>query len=237
MRGAVLVAAMVAASGVSAFAADMAMPPPVKAPPPMIPVIVHTWTGCYIGGNIGAAWSHTDVSDEVSGAPIGSLSNTNFAGGGQIGCDYQFAESALVLGIQGMFDGAALSSSTTSAALSPLTLNGSIPWFATVTGRLGFAPAPDWLVYAKGGGAWIHTHSSLTLGSATVDSVSFDQNGWTVGGGVEWKFLPNWSVFAEYDYIDPMNKVVSFPNTNNIGNVHTTLQTVLVGVNLRFGGY
>jgi opacity protein-like surface antigen len=37
-----------------AVAADL----PVKAAPP--PVVVSTWTGCYIGGSVGGAWAKSD---------------------------------------------------------------------------------------------------------------------------------------------------------------------------------
>ncbi len=38
----------------SAVAADMA-PRYTKAPPP-VPVAVYSWSGCYIGGNVGGGW-------------------------------------------------------------------------------------------------------------------------------------------------------------------------------------
>ena len=43
----------------SAMAADLSRPPPepYKAPPMMVPVF--TWTGFYVGGNLGGAWAHT----------------------------------------------------------------------------------------------------------------------------------------------------------------------------------
>jgi outer membrane immunogenic protein len=220
----------------TASAADLPAPMPMKAPAPVM-YVPPTWTGCYIGGNVGAGWVNTNVADEISGAQIATLGDTNVVGGGQIGCDYQFATN-WVVGVQGMVDASALKSSANSIPLGPLTLNGNIPWFATATARIGYVPAPNWMLYAKGGGAWTHTNSSLTLtGVGTVvDSVGFDQSGWTAGGGAEWRFAANWSLFAEYDYIGLTDKVVSFPNSNNIGNVHTNLQVFLVGVNLRFGG-
>ncbi len=38
-----------------AFAADM----PVKAPPPAAPII-HSWSGLYVGANVGGSWSNSD---------------------------------------------------------------------------------------------------------------------------------------------------------------------------------
>ncbi len=43
--------------GTPAFAADMA----VKAPPPA-PAPVYSWTGWYIGGNVGGTWSNDPIS-------------------------------------------------------------------------------------------------------------------------------------------------------------------------------
>lgn len=218
-----------------ASAADMPAKAPVyKAPPP---VVTKTWTGCYGGGNVGIAWSHTNVNDEISGAPIATLDATDIAGGGQVGCDYQFMGNWMV-GVQGMYDATGLKQDTTSPLLGPLTLYGSIPWVATATGRLGYVVIPDLLVYAKGGGAWTHTDSSLfvTGTSTVINSVGFNQSGWTAGGGAEWMFAPNWSVFAEYDYLGFNDVTVSFPNSNNIGTVHQYVQVGLIGVNFHFTG-
>jgi outer membrane immunogenic protein len=219
----------------TAAAADRPVSMPAKAPP--APVVVYTWTGCYIGGNVGAAWEHTDVRDEIAGYPIASLSATSVIGGGQVGCDYQFA-SNWVIGVQGMLDATGLKADTTSVPLGPLTLHGKIPWVATVTGRIGYAPNPRLLIYAKGGGAWTHTDSSLFVtGVGTViDSVGFSQSGWTAGGGAEWMLARNWSMFAEYNYLGFTDKTVYFPNTTNIGTVRQHVQAALIGFNFRFNG-
>ena len=72
---------------------------------------IYSWSGCYIGGNVGGGWERTRQTQiaKVGGPAIipnnnfGSSTGTDFVGGGQIGCDYQFA-SNFVIGIQGMYD-------------------------------------------------------------------------------------------------------------------------------------
>jgi outer membrane immunogenic protein len=215
----------------TAFAADLAVHMPTKASPMM--TVAQTWTGCYVGVNVGAAWSHDYVFDEAPPhGPIATLDDTNVIGGGQVGCDYEFANK-VVVGVQGMFDGTGLQADASGGALTPATLHGSIPWLATVTGRLGYAVAPDWLVYGKGGGAWTRVNSNLTFGGATIGTANFDLSGWTAGGGGEWRFAPSWSVFAEYDYTAYGEKTIYLPG--NIGTVQQHVQMALLGLNFRFG--
>jgi len=79
-----------------------------------------------------------------------------------------------------------------------------MPWFGTVRGRLGFA-SQGWLIYATGGYAYSRLES---LASASAAGVSVDvsrnenRNGWTLGGGIEVALSRNWSVKAEYLYLD-----------------------------------
>src|SRR5437868_4035567 len=65
---------------------------------------LHQWTGCYIGGDIGAGWLST-----ASGADTSSESSAGFAAGGQFGCDYQ--AGAMVFGIRNQMNWADLKSS------------------------------------------------------------------------------------------------------------------------------
>lgn len=213
----------------AAFAAATTIAIPAAHAAPAMPASVG-WTGCYVGGNLGGAWSHTNVNDEVSGYLIASLDADAVVGGGQIGCDYQFAPQ-WVVGIQGMIDATGLNSSVNPDLLEGATLSGSIPWVGTVTGRFGYLPAPDWMIYAKGGIAWNSTNSKITDEGTPIDSVSFGQTGWTAGIGAEWKHDPRWSFFAEYDYMGFSPTTVSFPNSRNIGVVNQNVQAVLFGVN------
>jgi Opacity protein and related surface antigens len=65
-----------------------------------------------------------------------------------------------------------------------------------VTGRVGVA-ANAALFYAKGGYAWVDNKFSATVLGVT-NSDSKIHSGYTIGGGVEYMFAPNWSAKAEY---------------------------------------
>ena len=94
------------AADVTARPAPYAPPPPVYAPPPF------TWTGFYLGGNIGAAWAHRDVTDTFFLGDFGGGNNNNgvFIGGGQLGYNWQVGYA--VLGIEWDIDGAANNNNT-----------------------------------------------------------------------------------------------------------------------------
>ncbi len=61
-RFAIAVAALAAASSSPVLAADMAL----KAPQAPVP-IAYTWTGCYIGGNVGGIWARDPGTDQTPG--------------------------------------------------------------------------------------------------------------------------------------------------------------------------
>ena len=83
-----------------ASAADL----PRKAPPSPLPPPPLTWTGCYVGVNVGAARGRFEL-DGPFGGSASRDGDWGFAGGGQIGCDYQFAGTGFVIGFRNMFDG------------------------------------------------------------------------------------------------------------------------------------
>ena len=87
-----------------ASAADLG--PVRRAPPPAAPAFVpppvFSWTGFYIGGNVGAAWTQGDVSDSF-GNSFSNSQKAVFAGGGQVGANYQI-NYWLVVGVEADFD-------------------------------------------------------------------------------------------------------------------------------------
>jgi len=235
---------LTAGLGQVALAADLPqrpapVPPPVIAPAP-------TWTGCYVGGNIGGAFGNADLS--VAG-PIGSGTisgnNSGFAGGGQIGCDYDFG-GGWVIGFRDMYDWTSNSSSGTfqSIAFPGFAANANFKnqWFDTLTARIGYAFQPAWLLYAQGGAAWVQTTTNVLVAGFQTGQSSSTRSGWTVGGGVEWMFAPHWSAFVEGNYMSQGSNSGSVVTPNlavcSTGCAWSTNNrnesTVLVGVNYRF---
>jgi outer membrane immunogenic protein len=222
----------------AASAADMAPAPRyTKAPP--APVMVYNWTGCYIGGNVGGGWAK---QSRVGPAPAiyGSETDSAFIGGGQVGCDYQFAGS-WVVGVQGQFDWGSINGSHALPAFPTFTMYDKTKFIGTATARIGYLFAPQVLGYVKGGAAWTNNYDFLTLpGGGLSESSGFTSTGWTVGGGLEWMFAPGWSVFGEYNYMDFGTNLVTFiapPGLVPVGehvNISEKVQTVLVGVNYKF---
>ena len=238
-----LAAATLAALAGSATAADLGARAPAPYQPPPPPPPLFSWTGCYIGGNIGGGWashSSNDVTGAVTGvigADLGSQTASGLIGGGQIGCDYQ--AGVWVFGVQGMFDGSGMQGSNTDAT-GLFVVNSNIPWLATVTGRVGVTAAPTVLLYAKGGGAWVRDNYTVTaVPGIALGNASPTPSGWTVGGGVEWAFAGNWTAFAEYNYLDFGTPGVNF--TPAVGaatfpiNIKQNINSFMVGINYRFG--
>lgn len=210
-RSLALAAASVVLSAQLASAADLPTKAPM-APAPMAPP-VYNWTGFYIGGQVGGGWAEDTVTHVDSGANFpagfvqGSINPSGVLGGVYGGYNYQWGR--FVLGIDGDYSWADLTGSGNDP--SPLIPgrvalhHEKINWVATVTGRLGYA-VNNWLLFVKGGGAWAGFDSHSVVNNAAgaplnFTSASETRDGWVVGGGVEYAFLPNWTAKLEYDYV------------------------------------
>ena len=213
-----------------ALGADLPQRPVTKAAPMMV-APAPSWTGCYVGGNIGAAWGRGDITNVTTGAGV-SATNNGVAGGGQIGCDYQFA-GGFVIGARDMFDATSLKGS----AVFPITGNtgnSTTTWFNTLTARIGYAVVPNTLLYFQGGGAWTRANYNVTSSTgAQVAQFANNKGGYVVGGGAEWMFAPHWSTFLEYNYMNFGSSTAIGADGNTYSSKKDS-QNLLVGLNYRF---
>ncbi len=242
----------------TAFAADL--PSRKEAPVYVPPVPAFSWTGFYIGGDIGAAWATTTASPNwlyganysFYGMSNPSLNTTGFMGGGYVGYNYQLNQN-FVLGLEGDFQGTTNSKSATwyntgtttcpvdnegctpSKYTEAYTAKASLDWLAAVNGRLGVAYDRA-LFYAIGGAAWAGANASL---NATYNgvwdggySISKTLSGFDIGAGVEYAFTPNWVGRVEYRYYDFGKESLFSPTYYYLPayNLSTSVNTVRVGL-------
>jgi len=228
-----LAAATICLAASQVWAADLPRKAPAYIPPAPASA---TWTGCYFGGNIGGAFGDVSTTTpQFPGAEV-STSGSGFAGGGQIGCDYQFA-GGWVFGLRNMYDWTNNNKSGTIAGPPTAVVNFHNQWFDTATARLGYAVAPAWLLYFQGGGAWAHTSTNVNIGGVQVGQTSHTGTGWTIGGGAEWMIAPQWSAFLEANYMDLGSRsgIINSPVCPGCAfNTKATEITLLVGANYRF---
>jgi len=206
-------------------------------PAPPAPLI--SWTGCYIGGNVGWAQVSAHFNDGIAGDD-GNLSSSAFAGGGQIGCDYQFALN-WVFGIQGLIDWTDIKRNRVSTIDPFLTFHREGNWFATATARLGYLFTPTFLFYVKGGWGSVNDKFSVTttVTNITVATVNRNASGGDVGVGFEWMFTPNWTLSVEWDHMFLDHSSIEFTRTGfptRFDNISRDFDKVLFGVNWRFFG-
>ena len=232
------------ASFAPALAADMSYP--VKAPV-VAPVRAFSWTGFYVGANVGFGGDRFEYPFHASAQqlqaeapPLTSSTNGNFSltssgffGGGQIGYNYQASNNVVLgvetdfqwSGIKGRFEGNQTLTNNGTTVSTSFGTGSEIAWFGTVRGRLGYA----WdrlFLYATGGAAYgkVDTNGtfSFTGANGAVQTVAVasggTQWGWTAGAGLEYAFAPQWSFKTEYLYIDLGSRTLFSNAVNDVAN-------------------
>lgn len=235
MRRQILLASVsaIAISG-SAFAADL-RPPPVYLPPAPI----FTWTGLYVGGQIGYVWGSDPIEvDSTVPSAFFDTEPSGVLGGIHIGYNLQIAQ--YVAGIEGTVDGSSLSGTRESD--SGVSMGTRTDVQGSIRARIGIA-LDRVLIYGTGGAAFAgFTNNYEFAGPPSLEETdSKTRAGWTVGGGIEYAVTNNWSIGAEYRYSD-FGHVVDFPfSTLTLGTVvfthHLTENQVQARVSYKFNSF
>jgi outer membrane immunogenic protein len=201
-----------AALSTGALAADL---PSRRAPPVYVPPVaappVFTWTGLYVGGQVGYGFgtSHSYAFAPGLGGLAAASANTNgVIGGAHIGYNYAVPSvpffggvggAQLVVGVEGDVDG---SSAKPTYALGGINVTTSDTIQGSVRGRVGIA-VDRALFYATGGAAFGGlTNTYVNSFNGLTDQLNHTRVGYTVGGGVEYALTNNWSIRAEYRRTD-----------------------------------
>jgi outer membrane immunogenic protein len=208
-----------------AMAADLAAKPYVKAPP--VAAVIDSWTGFYIGGNIGYSWGRARNTETISnfatgvalatGTGIGSDNVNGVIGGGQIGYNWQMQNwlFGLEADIQGSGEKGSINFTCVACANDGTNITSTVTqklsWFGTARGRVGVLVTPSVLLYGTGGLAYGQLQTGGSITGTNIAGVpvtvafpgtSSTRAGWTAGVGVEGKIAPNWTAKLEYLYMD-----------------------------------
>jgi outer membrane immunogenic protein len=243
LRKCLLAAAVLMGLGSQAIGADL-LPDYGGAQPVAHPV--WSFTGCYVGGNVGGLWAESEKwivrtpGGDFYGQSLGGHDLDDWIGGVQAGCDYQFA-GGVVIGIAGDYGWTGAKGSHASTREFGVFYHSDIESLASVAGRVGYAYG-RLLGYVKIGGAWESVdYSASTILIGTAYRASETRSGWTIGGGGEFAINRFLSGFVEYGYYDfGTDEVRLTPQRTGLStgflDIEETSHVVRAGFNLRFGG-
>jgi opacity protein-like surface antigen len=218
--------------GSTAVAADL----PVLVRKAPIAQASYDWTGFYVGGHIGAAFSYRDWV--LATGPSSDAGNAAMTGG-QVGFNYQFGR--WVAGIEAD----AAWGNLKDESPCPDRINSCWTrqhWLSTVTGRIGhrFDPA---LFYVKIGAAFTDADYFKTAPMASVldERGGGRRDGLTAGVGGEFALWNRWTLRLEYDYMNFGSRAFAM---NNIATgifaesamVQQTAHEVKLGLNYMLNG-
>ena len=195
---------------------------------------VWSWTGFYIGADVGYGWSNVDHSLtnnalNVSTKPSGSI--------GGIYAGYNWQMGRLVAGLETDVAWANITDTVGvvgKIGLVPFAVQAEdkLHWLGTARARLGFLPVQSLMIYGSGGVAYagieenvISSNGSSSIQSSFAQSFSASDThfGWAIGAGAEWAITSNLLTRAEWLHYDLSSTSNAFDaRTSRSGNVVRT---------------
>ena len=151
-----------------------------------------SWTGFYLGGQVGVAKMSTHVFNDSH-----DFSGNGVIGGATLGANWQVPNSPLVLGVEGDWSYSNEQGNIGAPFCGPDCVS-KLHWLATVRGRIGYSLNKE-LFYLTGGAAFVDFGIGQPPG---YFNNSVTSTGWTIGGGVESMIDAHWSWKFEYLYAD-----------------------------------
>jgi outer membrane immunogenic protein len=177
-----------------------------------------TWSGFYAGAQVGYAWAGDQTRIDIPGFPF-TFYGPNQDASGAVGgahAGYNFQTGLAVFGVEGDLEWAGIQGETRLSGSSgfpgySITSSLDVAFQGSVRGRLGFALLDRMMVYGTAGLAFANVENtySATLppgnifgAPAGTSTSKFDETrwGWTVGAGLEYAIMSNWTARLEYRY-------------------------------------
>ena len=248
-----------------AFAADLPVSLPVKAPVPYV-APVYDWNGWYAGASFGTVRGASNWSAQP-GPGVPGLNGSfdlpfnfdfmagtgSYAAGLQGGYNHVFP-SRLMLGVEAdailpnsdvLVPLSVRGSQTVTSPLSGQASYGeSVYYYGSARARVGYA-FDHFLLYGTGGLAWTYDQVTRTqiAGTSfngfatpgTVDTRLLWRLGWAAGAGVEIPLAANWTAKAEFLSTGFGHKGMTFPTAGEAFQSDLAMQSIRLGVNYRIG--
>jgi len=194
--------ALIAATG--AKAADAVVE---QEPAPVVVAPTFTWSGAYIGGQVGYGWGKSNFSGDVF--TYGDVKPDGFLGGLYAGYNFDLGNN-VVLGIDGdvTYNDVSKGIDIYDGDLAVGSFDNKLRWSGAVRARAGYA-FDRFLPYIAGGVAFGDVKNS-----GSIDGIGFSESktltGWTIGGGVDYAATDNLILRLEYRYTDYGDKDINF---------------------------
>jgi len=212
--------------------------------------LLKSWTGFYTGMEAGFAFNNDQLNSQ-------QLGFTNPSGKCNISSDYSTFSPGIQLGYMYQFPNYLVSGIEANVAFNSHqidTLRCICPFDRDVADSFSFRNQMQRSIKARIGHA-LNTNKNilpyLTAG-ASFANIGFSykneggdyyaqnttQAGWLIGAGVEWAFKQNWSLRAEYNYVEYGNAInLKIPSVyglldpNGLGRINLSSNNVVVSIN------
>jgi outer membrane immunogenic protein len=219
---------------------------PTYTPPKQVSVF--NWTGLHFEGNLGYGWSGAQAQTGSFG-PFSLSGNSDGSGWGYglgLMALYQPTHNNWAYGLNADWFG------LDADGGSAITLSGpggcgfcgpiagsnyrhEVSSVARVTGVLGYAQDRV-LLFVDGGLAYGKGKARATIGGFST-SDSENHTGWTLGAGIKWAAVGNWTVTSKYDFVRLKDETYGFaagplsvPTRTNLDDIHV----IKVGLGYKF---
>lgn len=208
-----------------------------------------SWTGFYAGVNSGLVLNNAQLSSQQSAfnSPSGTCNATSNFSNGSMGVQWGYLHAFPNLLVSGVEVNATVNNDQKHAFNCNSAFNAGVydrfmfrnQMQASVKGRLGrpLVGHENILPYVTAGVTLARLGLAYENEGGDYYTNTASSLGGLMGGGVEWAFMPHWSLRAEYNFVDygnvvklRVNPVYGLDDPNGRGNVSLYSNNVFVAV-------